>query len=131
MKKNLLNWMTIMMVAIVSVGFVSCDDDDEDEKGGTVSIVGTWSLNFGISDYGTNDCCLLTFYQNGTVKYQEYDNGEWEKEDTYNYTYSNGILCFIYSNGEERETIEVISLTETKLVLKDWPDGGVNTFIRQ
>ena len=126
MKKYLLNWMTILMVAIVSVGFVSCGDDDDDEKGGTVSLVGTWSLNFG-----TNDYCLLTFYQNGTVKYQEYDDGEWEEEDTYNYTYSNGILRLTYSNGRERETIEVISLSETKLVLKDWPDVGVNTFVKQ
>lgn len=30
MKKNLLNWMTILMVAIVSVAFVSCGDDDDD-----------------------------------------------------------------------------------------------------
>ena len=29
MKKNLLCWMTILMVAIVSVNFVSCGDDDE------------------------------------------------------------------------------------------------------
>lgn len=126
MKKDLLNWMTILMVAIVSVGFLSCGDDDDDEKGGTVSLVGTWSLNFGPNDY-----CLLTFNQNGTVKYQEYDDGEWEEEDTYNYTYIDGILRLTYSNGSERETIEVISLSETKLVLKDWPDGGVNTFVRQ
>lgn len=126
MKKDLLKWMTILMVVIVNVGFVSCGDDDDDEKGGNVSLVGTWSLNFGPNDY-----CLLTFNQNGTVKYQEYDNGEWEEDDTYNYTYSNSILYFTYSNGKKRETIEVISLSETKLVLKDWPDGGVNTFIKQ
>ena len=34
--------MTIMMVAIVSVGFVSCGDDDDDEKTDGISIVGTW-----------------------------------------------------------------------------------------
>lgn len=32
MKKNLLKWMTILMVAIVSVGFVSCGGDDDDEN---------------------------------------------------------------------------------------------------
>ena len=32
MKKNLLNWMTILMVVIVSVGFVSCGDDDDDDN---------------------------------------------------------------------------------------------------
>ena len=45
MKKYLMNWMTILMVAFVSVGFVSCGDDDE--KGdsndtNSTSIVGTW-----------------------------------------------------------------------------------------
>ena len=135
MKRNLLSWMTILMVAIVSVGFVSCGDDDnksDDERNtptgqlGTVSLVGTWQLHFGPNDY-----CILTFYQNGTVKYQEYDDGEWEEEETLNYTYKNAILRLTYSDGSERETIEVISLSETKLVLKDWPDEGVNTFLRQ
>lgn len=126
MKKNLFNWLTILMVAIVSVGFVSCGDDDDDEEGGPVSLVGTWSLNFGTEDY-----CLLSFYTNGTVKYQEYDDGEWEEESIYSYTYSNGILHLTYSNGKTREIIEVISISKTKLVLKDWPDGGVNTFIKQ
>lgn len=127
MKKELINWMAILIVAFVSVGFVSCGSDDPDEKKeDSVTLIGTWSMNFGKNDY-----CLLTFYQNGTVKYQEYDNGEWEEDETYRYTYNNGILIFLYNNGNERESIEVISLSSTKLVLKDWPDGGVNTFIRQ
>ena len=126
MKKYLLNWMTILMVAIVSVSFVSCGDDNEKDGNDEVTILGTWALNFGTDDY-----CLLTFYPDGTVKYQEYDNGEWDADDTYRYTYSDGILRFIYKNSKIREEIEVISLSATKLVLKDWPDGGVNTFIRQ
>lgn len=116
----------MIMTAIVNISFVSCSDDEDDKKENEVSLVGTWSLNFGTDDY-----CLLTFYQNGTVRYQEYDDGEWEKDDVYRYTYSNGILRITYENGEERETIEVISLSATKLVLKDWPDGGVNTFVKQ
>jgi hypothetical protein len=31
----------------------------------------------------------------------------------------------------KKETFEVISLSKDMLVLKDWPDLGVNTFIRQ
>lgn len=44
MKKYLLNWMTILlMVAIVSVGFVSCGDDDDEDKGGSESeLTGYW-----------------------------------------------------------------------------------------
>ena len=111
----------------MSVGFASCGDDDgeDDKKIDEVTLVGTWSLNFGPDDY-----CLLTFYQNGKVKYQEFDDGEWEEDEIYNYTYTNGILRLTYENGKEREVIEVISLS-AKLVLKDWPDGGVNTFVKQ
>ena len=44
MKKNLLNWMTILMVAIVCVGFVSCGGDDDDSNSVTdpSAIIGTW-----------------------------------------------------------------------------------------
>ena len=126
MKKIFLNLLTILMVVIMSVGFVSCSKDDDGKKEDEVSLLGTWSLKFGPNDY-----CLLTFYQNGTVKYQEYDAGEWEEEDIYSYTYSNGILRLTNENGKERETVEVISLSATKLVLKDWPDVGVNTFVKQ
>lgn len=42
MKKNILNWMTIFMVAFVSVGFASCGGDDDKKNDSTSSIVGTW-----------------------------------------------------------------------------------------
>jgi len=32
MKKNLLNWMVILLAVIVSAGFVSCGDDDDDKR---------------------------------------------------------------------------------------------------
>ena len=116
--------LAMMMVTMLSVGLASCGDDSESDD--DVTLIGTWSLNFNKDSY-----CLLTFYQNGTVKYQEYDHGEWKEDEVYHYTYSKGILLITYENGQEREKIEVISLSKDKLVLKDWPDGGVNTFIRQ
>lgn len=33
MKKNHFNWLTILLVAMFTIGFVSCGDDDEDELG--------------------------------------------------------------------------------------------------
>lgn len=48
MKKYLLNWMTILMISITSVSFVSCSGDDDDKGGNkdtdASSIVGTWVL---------------------------------------------------------------------------------------
>ena len=42
MKKNILNWMAIALMAFVCVGFTACgsdDDDDDDDDGGSSSIV--------------------------------------------------------------------------------------------
>lgn len=100
--------------------------DVDDEPIDKVSLIGTWRYNFG-----TNNYVLLTFNQNGTVRYQEYDHGEWQSDDTYFYSYIGNILKFVTNSGNERETIEVIRLTDTELVLKDWPDGGEIIFIRQ
>ncbi len=42
-KKNLLRLLTVMMVAMLNVGFVSCGGDDVDETINVNSyIIGTW-----------------------------------------------------------------------------------------
>ena len=114
--------LAMMMVAAVSVCFMSCRGDDDSET----SIIGTWKYTFG------DGYVLLTFNSDGTVLYQEYDNGKWEEEgETMTYTYNKGILSF-YSYGKTKpETATVVSLTSTKLVLKDWPDKGNCTFMKQ
>ena len=53
MKKCLMSMLALMMVAAVSLCFVSCGDDDDDPK---ISIVGTWTF-----DYGDEGYCTLTF----------------------------------------------------------------------
>lgn len=65
MKKNLLNWMTILMVAIASVGFVSCGDDDDDSKGTSSNIEGIlmqngWQsvANYDFGTWGDNNLSL-------------------------------------------------------------------------
>lgn len=42
MKKKIINWMTIFMVVVLSVGFVSCSSDDDDATVSKSEIVGTW-----------------------------------------------------------------------------------------
>lgn len=69
MKKNLLNWMTILMAAIVSVGFVSCGDDDDDNNSKqvkeetTTSIIGTWRNSWGDGPRGYT---AYSFFDDGT-----------------------------------------------------------------
>ncbi len=130
MKKNLLNWMTILMVAIVSVSFVSCSGDDENRNENGVSIVGTWRCEFSAQGYST-----LTFNSDGTGRYMEFDHGKWEDDKNFKYVYSNDKLYYTYfSESKEREyteVYEVVSLTATKLLIKDFGDLGVSTYIRQ
>ena len=55
MKKFVLSWMTILLVAIVSVGFVSCGDDDND------SVETTFYVSLETS-YGTRlNGCVYVF----------------------------------------------------------------------
>ena len=89
-------------------------------------LVGVWKMYFG-----TNDYVLLTFSQDGKVRYQEYDGGVWQHDEAYSFIYSNGTLKIIDNNGNEKGTIEVITLTSTTLELRNWPDRGVNTFTKQ
>ena len=77
MKKYLLNWMTILMVAIVSVGFVSCGDDDDNDKKETSSLVGTWVYFERDGDYSLS--LMYTFNSDGTFKHVWQETISWDK----------------------------------------------------
>ena len=103
------------------------DDNGGEEPTDVDSLlVGVWKMYFG-----TNDYVLLTFSQDGKVRYQEYDGGVWQHDESYSFIYSNGTLKIIDNIGNEKGTIEVISLSSTTLELRNWPDRGVNTFTKQ
>ena len=103
------------------------DDNGGEEPTDVDSLlVGVWKMYFG-----TNDYVLLTFSQDGKVRYQEYDGGVWQHDESYSFIYSNGTIKIIDNNGNEKGTIEVITLTSTTLELRNWPDRGVNTFTKQ
>ena len=52
MKKNIMNWMTIMLMAVLCVGLVSCSKDDDDDSVAIPSgLVGTWYKTSGASKY--------------------------------------------------------------------------------
>lgn len=126
MKKSLLWRVTATLLTVVmSVGLLSCSGNDgkivePDEP----TLIGTWTYYFD------DGYCTLTFNQNGTGVYSEYDNGRWEEPgETFTYTYSSGVVTFIY--GDDVETARVVGLSLTELVLKDFPDRGNCTFIKQ
>ena len=121
MKKNLLNWMTILMVAIVSVGFVSCDDDDDDDS--KASIIGTWRYDY------SDGYDLLTFNSNGKGTYSEYYY-EGKKElldevEAFDYIFNESSMTLRMLFGDEVEIWKVESITSKQLVI----DGDV--YVRQ
>lgn len=122
---KLLGALALMMMCMFT--FSACGGDDDEDNGGgssSTSLVGTWRM-----DFRTNSYVLLTFNQSGTGQYREYDHDYWEHEFSFSYTYSNGV---IYANGNGvTKQIEVVSISKTMLVLKDFPDSGTNTFIKQ
>ncbi len=89
-------------------------------------LLGTWRY-----DFDTNSYILLTFSQDGTVRYKEYDKGGWQHDEIYSYSFNNNALKITDSNGNVKVVIEVLTLTSTTLKLNGWPDGGVSTFTKQ
>lgn len=128
-KKYLLNLLTFMMVTIVSIGFVSCGDDDDDgnQKDSTVSIVGTWRHDFS-SGY-----ILLILKSNGKGLLEEYDSSsrgiEYSEEITYYYDKEKGRYMIIEKDGDATYTYPIQYYNETTLVLVN-PDGKSETYTR-
>lgn len=128
MNKKMMKWLgALALMMMCAFTLSACGGDDDDDNGGgssSTSLVGTWRM-----DFGTNSYALLIVNQNGTGQYKEYDHDYWQHDFSFTYTYSNGI---IYANGNGRTLeIVVVSHSNTMLVLKDFPDSGNNTFIKQ
>ena len=135
MKKNFYYLSILLGLVFGMMMFTACggDDDGDDPvpvpptpQPESATLIGKWTL-----DWGTNSFMILTFDSNGKVRIQEYDNNQWEEDAVYNYTYSNGTLTFTYDDGKLRDKAGVVSLSTDKLVLKDWPDMGENTFEKE
>lgn len=105
------------MVAIMSVGFVSCGDDDDEP-----TIIGTWLLS--------GDELIYVFNDNGKGEGMEYmyRDGEMVIKDRWSFTYTydvkNDILVYTEDDGDT-DIWDVISLTENTLVLRE--NGGTRT----
>ena len=92
-KNFLLNLLAMMMVAMVSVSFMSCKDDDEEN-----SIVGTWELT------DDNERIVVTFRANGTGTWTEYLNGELDEVENFTYQYDEKSKLLVAYFGDEAET---------------------------
>ena len=68
--------LAIVMVAIVSIGFASCSDDDDDD----VSLVGTWRCDWSDEDYNYTN--IFYFKTDSTGVFNE---GYMNKDDKSTY----------------------------------------------
>lgn len=131
MKKYLLNSLTILMVAFLSVSVSSCSDDDDDNGNASSmsesqirelleSGSGQWSIRE--NDEGE----VLTFtwiFKNGKIYDGEYDT----KGATYSVT--NGFLKLIsYPSWDFLDGGYVITKIEEKTMSGYWQGNKSNTF---
>ena len=112
----------LLLVAIVSVNFMSCKGDDGEEQTpitpGEITagnLYGTWEYGFG------GNRVVVTIKSNGTYSATEYEDGEpyggsgkWKFED--------GYLSIELPDGWDK--YKVVSVSTTELVLRNFPDQG-------
>lgn len=136
MKKYLLNWMTILMVAIVSLGFVSCGDDDDDDKKETSSIVGKWVYFEQDEDYSLS--LMYTFKSDGTfnqvgqegdISLREFDS--WEDSGLWKYDANNHKLTVTTIVGEEPGPYTYTVVLQGNQMILFEADGDSYLYTRQ
>ena len=123
MKKNLLKWIGALLIAIVSLGFVSCGDDDEKED--DVSIIGTWCSVLKDERGGTVQAILI-FNEDGTgTRKIRFSNESDVRKFKYIFDKRAMTLQFMSWNDDDNdyssksELLDVKSLTSTTLVIEE------------
>ena len=108
---------SIIAILTMSVGFVSCDDENSENEAS--SIIGTWIYE---EDYDDDDYYYeeITFKSNGTfiVKWEEYYYGDYDS-DTERGTYEIDGDELIVDFDDEISIVTIVSITSSKLVLED------------
>lgn len=126
MKKKFLKLMSILMVTIVCVGYVSCSDDDDDDAG----IVGTWIDGNKTMQLGKDGSYYSYYGSNPTGSQSQYRKG------TYSYNANQSLLTVNVTavpnhNNAYKDTYVVQTLTSTTLVLVSIDDGSTGYFTRK
>lgn len=108
MNKNFFKCMlTFMMVTVLSIGFVSCSEDDElpkpeDTESVVSALVGTWVCDW--EEDGEKGKLYVTFKGDGTGNFKECyynENGELEEEESpmkYKYNPADSSLKIMFND---------------------------------
>ena len=113
-----------VIAVIMSVNFVACSDDDED-KGSSNPIVGTWQ-----EDEGNGNYFVWKFNADGTGIEQEYYNGQLYEPDTFTYTYDEKTTVLTITYKEEGDLIAedidtyYVTINGNTMEVRFFWDGG-------
>lgn len=117
MKAAFKYFFVMVSMLAMTISFVGCSDDDNDEP--SSSIVGTWIYeeDFGDDDYYYEE---ITFKSNGTfiVEWEEYYDGDYDSE-TIRGTYEIDGDELIVEFADEISIITIVSITSNKIVIED------------
>lgn len=120
--KKFFNRCTMLFMAMaLCVGFAACSDDDEEEEPiditESATIIGTWKA---VDEESTIQ--ILCLGENGVIKSSDNknpDNVDSQWDESYEYNEKKAVIY--WNIGGEIETLKIISLTKTKLVV-NWTD---------
>jgi hypothetical protein len=109
MEKKLFSLMTIVLMALVCTTFISCGDDDDDNKTVKSPIVGTWVISESGSDWSSTETIVFNSNGTGTLSLQGYATANKKRES---YNYSQGFTYNILSERLLKVHFEVGQLYE-------------------
>ena len=122
MKKSFLSLLAFAMVAMLSVSMSSCKDDGIDEG---ATIIGSW-----VHEDGVGEADVLVFtgsLTQGEVIYTEYDDDDYPEVRKSSFTFDPKTGTLSVPGFLPYRDAKVITLTQTKLKLRYFPDDDDDT----
>ena len=124
---------TALLLAMICISLSSCNKDKDNDDNDGSALVGTWAW---LSETNSEEYWIV-FKANGTGYTWDSYKGEISPKEYFSYSFNekSSMLLITYDEvdteyeDENSETVEVLTLTDKKLVL-DFEDGSL-TFYRQ
>lgn len=120
-------YLIFLCGAMISCGGDSDTDENDNELENQITLIGSWRYDYD----GGYIYLYFDEAEYGWIhEYDEYDGG-WSKQEFFDYLHrkSSKTITVEWGNGEV-STVPVRSLTETKLVVQDFVDEGIETWKR-
>ena len=121
-KSYLWNLLSVMMIVMLSLSYVSCGDDDEEDSG----IAGTWVNDYKTMQLGRDGSYYSYYGSSPTGSASQYRKGSYSYNQSMKLMTVN-IVAVPNHNNAYQNTYIVQTLTSTTLVLL-YTDGDVEGY---